>query len=97
MLVENHCLTVVTGNFLTCQGGIRTLVHRERQRAVSGNTVDHSAISIKASLVLGQEIYFTSLITYLMFIYHSKMSTLFSSILAHQAASMGSLGFLDSD
>ena len=27
------------------------------------------------SLVLGQEIYFTSLISYLMFIYHYKMST----------------------
>ena len=41
---------------------------------------------VNASLVLGLQIYFTSFITYIMFICHSRMS-----ILVHQAASMGFL------
>ena len=46
--------------------------------------------SADPSLVLGQEIYFTAFITYLMFFY-TILSCLpiFSSILAYQAASMG--------
>ena len=42
----------------------------------------------QASLVLGQEIYFISLITYLMFYTILRYLLIFSSILAHQAANM---------
>ena len=47
---------------------------------------------VSTSLVLRQEIYFTSLLTYLMCIYHSKMST---HIYFYIGSPGGQHGFID--